>query len=161
MVLVKATKNSEAGILPGDPRAPADFDKLVEQMGQFNEELVKAGVMLDGQGLTPTANAKRVKFDGGKRTVIDGPFAESKELVAGYWIWQVKSIDEAVEWARRCPDPMPGEESELEIRPFYEPSDFGADYLEDFKAYEDKLERGLQELRRNRLEAERLQKTKK
>jgi hypothetical protein len=154
MVIVKATKNSEAGKMPAR--------ELLAEMGKFNEELVKAGIMLDGDGLKPSSTGKRIRFShGSKRTVIDGPFTETKELVAGYWVWQVKSIDEAVEWARRCPDPMPGEESELEIRPFYEPSDFGADYLEDFKAYEDKLERGLQELRRNRLEAERLQKTKK
>ena len=127
MVMVKATKNSEAGILPGDPRAPEGFDKLFEQMGKFNEELVKAGVMLAGDGLQPSSKGKRVRFtgSGGKKTVIDGPFAETKELVAGYWIWQVKSIEEAVEWVRRCPDPMPGEESEIEIRPFYEAADFG------------------------------------
>jgi hypothetical protein len=122
MVLVKATKTSEAGILPGDPRAPAGFDKLFEQMGKFNEELVKAGVMLAADGLHPSSKGKRVRFtgSGGKRTVVDGPFTETKELVAGYWIWQVKSIEEAVEWVRRCPDPMPGEESEIEIRPIYE-----------------------------------------
>jgi hypothetical protein len=122
MVLVKATKNSEAGILPGDPRAPKGFDQLFEQMGRFNDELVKAGIMLAGDGLHPSSRGKRVRFtgSGGQRTVIDGPFAETKELVAGYWIWQVKSIDEAVEWVRRCPDPMPGEESEIEIRTIYE-----------------------------------------
>jgi hypothetical protein len=126
MVLVKATKSSEAGILPGDPRAPAGFDGLFERMGKFNEELVKAGVMLAGDGLRPSSKGKRVRFtgSGGNRTVVDGPFAETKELVAGFWLWQVKSIDEAVEWVRRCPDPMPGEESEIEIRPLYEAEDF-------------------------------------
>lgn len=105
MVMVKATKNSEAGILPGDPRAPEGFDQLFEKMGQFNEELVKAGVMLAGDGLKPSSHGKRVRFtgSGGTKIVIDGPFAETKELVAGYWIWQVKSIEEAVEWAQRCP----------------------------------------------------------
>jgi hypothetical protein len=127
MVLVKATKNSEAGLLPGDPKAPAGYDTLFERMGKFNEELQKAGVMLAGDGLRPSRNGKRVRFDGsgGKKTVVDGPFAETKELVAGYWLWQVKSIEEAVEWVRRCPDPMPGEPSEIEIRPVYELEDFG------------------------------------
>src|SRR5262245_19478999 len=106
MVIVKATKNSEAGMMP--------TQELFEAMGRFNEELVKAGIMLAGDGLQPSVKGKRIKFAGGKRTVVDGPFAETKELVAGYWIWQVRSIEEAVEWARRCPDPMPGEESELE-----------------------------------------------
>ena len=126
MVMVKATKNSEAGIRPGDP----SFDKLLEQMGQFNEELVKAGVMLAADGLHPSSKGKRVRFTGskGKRTVIDGPFTETKELVAGFWIWQVKSIEEAVEWVRRCPDPMPGEESEIEIRPIIEAEEFGKDF---------------------------------
>jgi hypothetical protein len=141
MVLVKATKNSEAGILPGDPRAPAGFDKLFEQMGKFNEELVKAGVMLAGDGLKPSSNGKRVRFtgSGGKKTVFDGPFAETKELVAGYWLWQVKSMDEAVEWVKRCPDPMPGEESEIEIRPIYEAEDFGEALAPDMRAHEERL----------------------
>ena len=116
MVIVKATKNSEAGVLPSE--------KLLADMGKFNEELVKAGVMLAGDGLHPSSKGKRVRFSGGKKTVIDGPFAETKELIAGFWIWQVKSMDEALEWVRRCPDPMPGEESELEIRPVYEAEDF-------------------------------------
>ncbi len=126
MVMVKATKNSEAGILPGDAGAPASYEKLFEEMGRFNEELVKAGIMLAGDGLRPSSMGKRVRFNGsgGAKTVIDGPFTETKELVAGYWIWQVKSIEEAVEWVRRCPDPMPGEESEIEIRPLYEEEDF-------------------------------------
>jgi hypothetical protein len=125
MVMIKATKNSEAGILPGDPRAPAGYATLFEDMGKFNEELVKAGVMLAGDGLRPSSKGKRVRISGGKRTVFDGPFAETKELIAGFWIWQVGSIEEAVEWVRRCPDPMPGEESEIEIRPLYEAEDFG------------------------------------
>ena len=124
MVMIKATKNTEAGILPGDPRAPAGYDTLFEDMGKFNEELTKAGIMVTGDGLRPSSHGKRVRISGGKRTVVDGPFAETKELVAGFWIWQVKSIDEAVEWVRRCPDPMPGEDSLIEIRPLYEAEDF-------------------------------------
>jgi hypothetical protein len=111
MILVKADKDSEAGILPGK--------ELLTAMGQFNEQLVKAGVMLAGEGLQPSSKGARVRFSGSKPTVIDGPFAETKELVAGYWIWNVKSLDEAVEWAKRCPNPMPGEEGVLEIRPCY------------------------------------------
>jgi hypothetical protein len=116
--MVKATKNSEASVQPSA--------KLMEDMGKFNAELVKAGIMLAGDGLKASSTGKRVRFSGsgGKRTVVDGPFAETKELVAGYWIWQVRSIEEAVEWVRRCPDPMPGEESEIEIRPLYEAEDF-------------------------------------
>ncbi len=121
MVMVKATKNSEAGILPGDPKAPAGYDNLFEEMGKFNEQLVKAGVMLEGDGLRPSSKGKRVRFSGGKKTVIDGPFAETKELVAGYWIWQVKSIEEAVEWVRRCPDPMPGKYPKSRFGPFTRP----------------------------------------
>ena len=131
MVIVKATKNSEAGALPGE--------ELLAAMGKFNEELVKAGVMLAGDGLHPSSKGKRVRFAGGKKTVIDGPFAEAKELVAGYWIWQVKSIDEAVEWVRRCPDPMPGEESEIEIRPVFEAEDFGAELTPELRAQDDRL----------------------
>jgi hypothetical protein len=115
MVLVKATKDSEAGVLP--------TQTLLAEMGKFNEELVKAGVMLAGEGLRPTAQGKRVQFSGRDRTVIDGPFTETKELVAGFWLWQVRSIEEAVEWVRRCPNPMPGD-SEIEIRPIYEMEDF-------------------------------------
>ncbi len=117
MVMVKATKNSEAGKMPSQ--------ELLAEMGRFNEELVKAGVMLAGDGLRPSSQGKRLRFSGGKKVVIDGPFAETKELVAGFWIWQVKSMEEALAWARRCPDPMPGELSELEIRPCFEPEDFG------------------------------------
>lgn len=116
MVMVKATQKSEAGVMPSE--------KLLAEMGRFNEELVKAGVMLAGDGLRPSSQGKRVRFSGGKKTVVDGPFAETKELVAGFWIWQVKSMEEAVAWVRRCPDPMPGEEGELEIRPIFDPGDF-------------------------------------
>jgi hypothetical protein len=140
MVFVKATKNSEAGILPGDPRAPAGYDKLFEQMAQFNEELVKAGVMLGGEGLHPSSKGKRVVFSGGgKKTVRDGPFAETKELVAGFWLWQVKSMEEALEWVRRCPDPMPGEESVIEIRPVLEAEDFGEALAPDVRAQEERI----------------------
>ena len=131
MVIVKATKNSEAGKMPSE--------KLLADMGKFNEELVKAGIMLAGDGLKPSSKGKRVRFSSGKKTVIDGPFAETKELVAGYWIWQVKSIDEAVEWVRRCPDPMPGEESELEIRPVFEADDFGAEFTPELREQEERL----------------------
>ncbi|MGE3928457.1 MAG: YciI family protein [Lautropia sp.] len=116
MVLVKATANSEAGVMPDE--------QLLTEMGRFNEALAKAGVILAGDGLKPSSAGKRVRFSGKSRTVIDGPFAETKELVAGYWLWQVRSIDEAVEWVRRCPNPHPGE-SEIEIRPVFEMEDFG------------------------------------
>ena len=119
MVFVKATPDSEKGLLP-----TAEMTKMFEAMGKFNEELVKAGVMLAGDGLKPSSQGKRVAFDGPNRTVIDGPFAETRELVAGYWVWEVKDMAEAVAWAKRCPNPMPGP-SELEIRPFYEMADFG------------------------------------
>jgi hypothetical protein len=115
MVFVKATKASEAGVLP--------TKKLLADMGKYNEELVKAGIMLAGDGLKPTSQGKRVHFSGSNRRVIDGPFTETKELVAGFWIWQVRSLEEAVEWVKRCPNPMP-EDSEIEIRPCYEPEDF-------------------------------------
>ena len=131
MVIVKATKNSEAGVMPSE--------KLFADMGKFNEELVKAGIMLAGDGLKPSSKGKRVRFSAGKKTVIDGPFSETKELVAGYWIWQVKSIEEAVEWVRRCPDPMPGEELEIEIRPFFEAEDFGAEFTPELRAQEERL----------------------
>jgi len=115
MVFVKATEDSEAGVMP--------TTELIEAMGKYNEELVKAGIMLGGDGLKPSREGKRVAFDGPKRTVIDGPFAETRELVAGYWLWEVKDMDEAVEWVKRCPNPMPGP-SEIEIRPVYEIEDF-------------------------------------
>ena len=116
MVLVKATKDSEAGLMPST--------ELLEAMGRFNEELVKAGIMLAGDGLHPSSKGKRVRFSAGKKAVIDGPFAETRELVAGFWLWQVKDMAEAVAWVKRCPNPMPGP-SEIEIRPLYEMADFG------------------------------------
>jgi hypothetical protein len=131
MVIVKATRNSEAGVMPSE--------KLLADMGKFNEELVKAGVMLAGEGLHPSSKGKRLVFSGGKKTVIDGPFAETKELVAGFWLWQVKSIEEAVEWVRRCPDPMPGEESVIEIRPVFEAEDFGKEFTPELRAQEERL----------------------
>ena len=130
MVIVKATKDSEAGILPSK--------ELLAAMGKYNEELVKAGIMLAGEGLKPTSNGKRVRFSGSKRTVIDGPFAETKEVIAGYWIWQVRSMDEAVEWLKRCPNPMPGE-SEIEIRPVYEAADFGENFTPELREREGRL----------------------
>jgi hypothetical protein len=139
LVIVKATKNSEAGILPGDPRAPPEYRELLAEMAKFNEELVKAGVMLAGEGLHPSSKGKRIDFSGGKRTVIDGPFAETKELIAGFWLWQVKSMDEAIEWVRRCPDPMPGEQSVIEIRPVYEADDFGKEFTPELRAQEERL----------------------
>jgi len=131
MVIVKATKNSEAGVMPSE--------KLLTDMGKFNEELVQAGIMQAGEGLHPSSKGKRVRFSGGKKTVIDGPFAETKELIAGFWIWKVKSMDEALEWAQRCPDPMPGEESVLEIRPVFEAEDFGEEFTPELRAQEDRL----------------------
>ncbi len=131
MVIVKATKNSEAGVMPST--------ELLTAMGAYNEELVKAGIMVAGEGLHPSSKGKRVRFWGGKKAVLDGPFAETKELIAGFWIWQVKSMDEALEWARRCPDPMPGEEAELELRPVFEAEDFGAELTPELRAQEDRL----------------------
>jgi hypothetical protein len=131
MVMVKATKNSEAGVMPSE--------KLLADMGSFNEELVKAGVMLAGEGLHPSSKGKRVHFFAGNRVVIDGPFAETREVVAGYWIWQVKSMDEAIAWVKRCPDPMPGEESELEIRPIFEAEDFGKALTPELREKEERL----------------------
>jgi len=131
MVIVKATKNSEAGVMPSE--------KLLADMGKFNEALVKAGIMLAADGLHPSSKGKRVRFSGEKRTVLDGPFAETKELIAGYWIWQVKSMEEAVEWVRRCPSPMPGEESEIEIRPVFELEDFGKEFTPELRAQEERL----------------------
>jgi hypothetical protein len=124
MVMVKATPNSEKGLPPKEKFATA-----LEAMGKFNDELAKAGVLLAMGGLQPSSQGKRVRFAGAKRTVIDGPFAEAKELVAGFWLWQVKSMEEAVEWVRRCPEPMPGEESDIEIRPLFEMEDLYGDEL--------------------------------
>jgi hypothetical protein len=135
MVFVKATPNSEKG-LP----SPEVMQKLFAEMGAFNEKLVKAGIMKDGDGLKPSKFGKRVTFTaGGKRSVTDGPFAETKELVAGYWVWEVKSMEEAVEWVKQCPDPMPGEESDIEIRPFYTAEDFGAGFTPEEQQKEENL----------------------
>jgi len=131
MIFVKATKNSEAGMLPDE--------KLLAAMMQYNEELVKAGVMLSGEGLQPSSKGIRVKFSGDKRTVIDGPFAETKELIAGFWLWQCKSREEAVEWVKRCPNPMPGEDSEIEIRQVFEAEDFGAEFTPELREKEERL----------------------
>jgi hypothetical protein len=131
MVIIKATKNSEAGVMPSE--------QLLREMGKFNEELVKAGIMLAGDGLHPSSKGKRVRFAGGKKSVIDGPFSGTGELIAGYWIWQVKSIDEAIAWVRRCPDPMPGEEAEIELRPVFEAEDFGAELTPELRAQEARL----------------------
>ena len=130
MILVKADENSEAGVLPDE--------NLLTEMGKFNEELVKAGVMLAGEGLHPSSKGARVKFSGTKRTVIDGPFAETKELVAGFWLWQVKSKEEAIEWVKRCPNPTLGE-SEIEIRQVFEADDFGAEFTPELRAQEERL----------------------
>jgi hypothetical protein len=131
MVIVKATPNSEAGKLPSE--------EMLAAMGRFNEELVKAGVMLAGEGLHPSAKGARVRFAGGKRTVVDGPFAETKELIAGFWLWQCKSLAEAIEWVKRCPDPMPGEEAQIEIRQVFEAEDFGAEFTPELRAQEERV----------------------
>jgi hypothetical protein len=131
MVMVKATKDSEAGLLPDE--------KLLADMGKFNEELAKAGVMLAGEGLQPSSKGARVRFSGAKRTVIDGPFAETKELVAGFWLWQVKSKEEAIEWVKRCPNPFPGTESEIEIRQVFEAEDFGAEFTPELRKQEERI----------------------
>ena len=130
MVIVKANKDSEAGVMPSE--------ELLTEMGNFNEELVKAGVMLAGEGLHPSSKGVRVKFSGDKRTVIDGPFAETKELVAGFWLWQVKSKEEAIEWAKRCPNPT-NEGGELEIRQVFEAEDFGEEFTPELREQEDRL----------------------
>jgi hypothetical protein len=128
--MVKASKDSEAGKMPSE--------KLLADMGKFNEELVKAGVMLAGDGLQPSSKGARVKFSGAKRTVIDGPFTETKELIAGFWLWQVKSLDEAIEWVKRCPNPHEGE-SEIEIRPLFEAADFGAEFTPELREREQRM----------------------
>lgn len=130
MVMVKATRESEAGEMPST--------ELLQAMGNYNEELVKAGIMLAGEGLHPSMRGKRVRFSGTARTVVDGPFAETKELVAGYWMWQVKSMDEAVAWVKRCPNPMQSD-SEIEIRQVFEAEDFGAELTPELRAQEDRL----------------------
>lgn len=128
MVIVKATPNSEAGAMPSED--------LLAAMGKYNEELVKAGVMLAGEGLQPSSKGARVVFDGAKRSVVDGPFAETKELIAGFWLWQCKSKEEAIEWVKRCPDPMPGERAVIEIRPLFETEDFGAEFTPELREQE-------------------------
>ena len=131
MVIVKATRNSEAGLMPSEK----DF----AAMGRFNEELVKAGIMQAGEGLHPSSAGKRVHFSGGKRAVTDGPFGPPGELAAGFWIWKVRSMDEAADWARRCPDPMPGEDATLEIRRIFEADDFGEALTPELRAQEERL----------------------
>ncbi|MEO8487559.1 MAG: YciI family protein [Betaproteobacteria bacterium] len=129
MIIVKATHESESGVLPDQ--------KLLEAMGNFNEELVKAGIMQAGEGLHPSSKGARVRFSGSRRTVTDGPFAETKELIAGYWIWNVNSMSEAIEWVKRCPNPMPGE-SEIEIRQVFEAEDFGAEFTPKLREQEER-----------------------
>ena len=130
MIIVKATKDSEAGVMPSE--------QLLTDMGKFNKELAKAGVLLAGDGLQPSSKGARVRFSGKKRTVVDGPFAETKELVAGFWIWKVKSKEEAIEWVKRCPNPFPVD-SEIEIRQIFEAEDFGAEFTPELKAQEERL----------------------
>jgi hypothetical protein len=131
MVIVKATKNSEAGVMPSE--------QLLTEMGKYNEELAKAGVLLAGEGLHPSSKGARVKFSCGERTVIDGPFSETKELVAGFWLWKCDSLQEAIEWVKRCPNPMPGEESEIEIRQVFESEDFGPALTPELRVQEERL----------------------
>ena len=130
MILIKANKDSEAGVMPSE--------RLLTEMGKFNEELVQAGVMLAGEGLHPTSKGARVRFSGVKRTVIDGPFAETKELIAGFWIWQCKSKEEAIEWVKRCPNPH-NEETQVEIRQIFEAEDFGAEFTPELKEQEERI----------------------
>jgi hypothetical protein len=144
MVLVKATKESESGMIQGE-----EMTEMLAAMGNYNEELVKAGIMLAGEGLHPSSRGHRVVFNGDKRTVIDGPFAETKELVAGFWLWQVKSMEEALEWVKRCPNPMPTE-SEIEIRQVFEAEDFGADFTPELREQEDRIQAQAQELEKKR-----------
>ncbi|TWC24562.1 MULTISPECIES: YciI family protein [unclassified Pseudomonas] len=131
MIIVKASPDSEAGVLPTEERMTA--------MGNYNEELTKAGILIDCDGLQPSSKGARVRFSGEKRTVIDGPFAETKELIAGYWIWEVKSKEEAIEWVKRCPNPMPGTEAEIEIRPIYGAEDFGEEFTPQLREQEERI----------------------
>jgi hypothetical protein len=130
MIIIKASQDSEAGIMPGT--------ELLTAMGNYNEELAKAGILLAGEGLQPSSKGARVRFSGDKRTVIDGPFAETKELIAGFWLWQVKSKEEAIEWVKRCPNPMPGTEAEIEIRQVFELEDFGAQLTPELREQEER-----------------------
>lgn len=129
MIIVKASQDSEAGVMPSE--------ELMSAMGNYNEELAKAGILIDCDGLQPSSKSARVRFSGDKHTVIDGPFAETKELIAGYWIWQVKSKEEAIEWVKRCPNPMPGTEAEIEIRQIFEADDFGTEFTPQLREQED------------------------
>ena len=140
MILVKADKNSEAGVLPDK--------QLLTEMGKYNEELANAGVLLAGEGLQSSSKGARVKFSGDKRTVIDGPFAETKELIAGFWLWQVKSKEEAIEWVKRCPNPFPGTESEIEIRQVFEAEDFGAEFTPELREQEERLRAQSEQLKK-------------
>jgi hypothetical protein len=140
MVMVKATADSEAGVMPSQ--------QLLTEMGKYNEELIEAGIMLAGEGLHPSAKGARVRFAGTNRTVIDGPFAETKELVAGYWLWEVKSLQEAIDWVKRCPNPMPGE-SEIEIRPVFAPEDFGEAFTPELRAQEERLRAETEKLKKS------------
>jgi hypothetical protein len=138
MIFVKATQDSEAGVMPSE--------QLLTEMGQYNEELAKAGIMLAGEGLHPSSKGARVRFSGTNRTVTDGPFAETKELIAGYWLWQVNSMEEAIKWVKRCPNPMPGD-SEIEIRPVFEAEDFGAEFTPELREQEERIRAEAQKLR--------------
>lgn len=144
MVIVKATKDSEAGVLPSE--------KLLAEMGNFNEELVKAGVLLAGEGLQPSSKGARIRFSEQKRTVMDGPFAETKELIAGFWLWQVKSLEEAIEWVKRCPNPFEGE-SEIEIRQVFEADDFGAEFTPELREQEERVRAQAEQLRKSTQES--------
>jgi hypothetical protein len=142
MIILNATRDSEAGKMPDE--------QLLAAMGKFNEELVQAGVLLAGEGLHPSSRGARVRFAGDRRTVIDGPFAETKELIAGFWIWRVKSKEEAIEWVKRCPDPMPGNDAEIEIRQIFEAEDFGAELTPELRAQEEKLRAQAEQLAQQR-----------
>lgn len=141
MVIVKANTDTEAGVMPSE--------QLLREMGNYNEELVKAGIMLAGEGLKPTSKGARIVFSGARRTVIDGPFPETKELIAGYWLWRVKSLQDAIEWAKRCPNPT-GEESVLEIRPIFEAEDFGEEFTPELREQEERLRIQAEELQKKR-----------
>ena len=141
MVIVKANKDTEAGVMPSE--------RLLKEMGDYNEQLVRAGIMLAGEGLKPTSQGVRIDFSGNQRKVIDGPFAETKELIAGYWIWQVKSLQEAIDWAKRCPNPT-GDQSTLEIRPVYEAEDFGEEFSPELREQEERVRAQAEDLQRKR-----------